>query len=200
MLENQLFDKKSLRLVTKQNPDWNELAKDCVCFANAQGGKILIGIEKDDDLPPEGQEISDGIVAHVVKQIQVRTINIGLVPQVKIASNGAEYIELLVQPCGSSIASTSRGRYYVRVADDCKPLLPDELGRLMVDKNAFVWETQITMKIERNDFDLKKMREFISDVQNSDRISKHVKEKSQDDLLDYYLFAIGDYLTNLGIP
>lgn len=199
MLENQQFDKKSLRLVTKQNPDWNELAKDCVCFANAQGGIILIGIEKDDDLPPVGQKIPDGLLSRIVKQIQVRTINVMLVPQIKTASNRADYIELLVEPCGSSIASTSKGRYYVRVADDCKPLLPDELGRLMVDKNAFVWETQVTMKIRRDDFDQQKLKQFTSDVQNSERVSRHIKEKSEEELLDYYLFAIGDYLTNLGI-
>ena len=199
MLENQQFDKKSLRLVTKQNPDWNELAKDCVCFANAHGGIILIGIEKDDALPPVGQNIPDGLLSRIVKQIQVRAINVMLVPQIKTASNGADYIELLVQPCSSSIASTSKGRYYVRVADECKPLLPDELGRLMVDKNAFVWETQLTMKIRRNDFDSQKLKQFTSDIQDSERVSRHVKEKSTEELLDYYLFAIGDYLTNLGI-
>jgi ATP-dependent DNA helicase RecG len=122
-----------------------------------------------------------------------------LVPQIKTASNRADYIELLVEPCGSSIAGTSKGRYYVRVADDCKPLLPDELGRLMVDKNAFVWETQVTMKIRRHDFDQEKLKQFISDIQNSERVSRHIKEKSEEELLDYYLFAIGDYLTNLGI-
>lgn len=197
--ENQQLDKKSLKLVTKQNPDWNELAKDCVCFANSLGGKILIGIEKDDDLPPDGQKIPDELVAHIIKQIQCRIINVGLVPQVKTSLNGAEYIELLVQPCCSSIASTTRGRYYIRVTDDCKPVLPDELGRLMVDRNAFVWETQVTMKINRNDYDLPKLEQFISDIGNSERISRLVKEKNPDELMDYYLFASGDYLTNLGI-
>ena len=49
MKENNEVDKKSLRSITKVNVDWNELAKDCVCFANAYGGKLLIGIEDDDD-------------------------------------------------------------------------------------------------------------------------------------------------------
>lgn len=45
MTENNQVDKKSLRVLTKNNPDWNELAKDAVCFANAYGGRLLIGIE-----------------------------------------------------------------------------------------------------------------------------------------------------------
>lgn len=54
MREHQHLDKKSLRVVTGQNPDWHELAKDCVSFANAGGGDILIGIENDKDSPPSG--------------------------------------------------------------------------------------------------------------------------------------------------
>ena len=45
MNENKNRDKKSLRLLKGRQTDWNELAKDCVCFANAKGGYIYIGIE-----------------------------------------------------------------------------------------------------------------------------------------------------------
>jgi ATP-dependent DNA helicase RecG len=56
MKENSQIDKKSLKTISKRNPDWGEIAKDCVCFANGYGGKILFGIEDDDDLPPVGQK------------------------------------------------------------------------------------------------------------------------------------------------
>lgn len=45
MRETQFSDKKSLLKVVGKTADWKELAKDCVCFANSRGGKILIGIE-----------------------------------------------------------------------------------------------------------------------------------------------------------
>ena len=45
MLENNELDKKSIRLIQGSNPAWYDLAKDCVAFANAYGGKILIGHE-----------------------------------------------------------------------------------------------------------------------------------------------------------
>ncbi len=41
-LEGQLLDKKSLRAVTGKTADWNELAKDCVAFANGSGGRLLL--------------------------------------------------------------------------------------------------------------------------------------------------------------
>ena len=52
MNETQYNEKKSLRLFTNNNPDWRSLAKDCVCFANARGGIIVIGIEDNEDFPP----------------------------------------------------------------------------------------------------------------------------------------------------
>jgi ATP-dependent DNA helicase RecG len=36
MKENQNYDKKSLKTVTGKTSGWNELAKDCVGFANVQ--------------------------------------------------------------------------------------------------------------------------------------------------------------------
>ena len=51
-LEGQLLDCKSLRAVTGKSADWADLAKDCVAFANALGGRLLIGIENGQELPP----------------------------------------------------------------------------------------------------------------------------------------------------
>jgi ATP-dependent DNA helicase RecG len=51
-LEGQDRDKESLRTVTGKISDFPELAKDCVAFANAQGGSLLIGIEDKEVLPP----------------------------------------------------------------------------------------------------------------------------------------------------
>lgn len=59
MEENINTDKKSLKFLKGRNTDWDELAKDCVSFANAQGGSIYIGIEDKNSLPPANQKISD---------------------------------------------------------------------------------------------------------------------------------------------
>jgi hypothetical protein len=40
--EDQNTEFKSLRLLTRDKPDWAELARDCVGFANAQGGGMLV--------------------------------------------------------------------------------------------------------------------------------------------------------------
>lgn len=177
MKEYQQLDKKSLRLVTESSPDWDELAKDCVCFANAQGGTILIGFEDDASNPPAGQTISKGLPGNIQQQIQNRTINVGIACSKKIADNGGEYINLLVKRSSSSIASTTNGKYYIRLNDECKPVLPNELMRLLSDKPSFIWELQTYLKIPIDKADEEKVRSFLSGIHNSGRVSDFVKEK-----------------------
>ncbi len=55
-LEDHHTDRKSLRTVTGKSADWDALAKDCVCFANGAGGRLLIGIEDGEALPPPGRK------------------------------------------------------------------------------------------------------------------------------------------------
>lgn len=45
MLENSLYDQKSLLALTQEKPNWNSVFKDAVAFSNASGGTIIFGIE-----------------------------------------------------------------------------------------------------------------------------------------------------------
>lgn len=45
MIEDKNIEYKSLRKVVGKTADLKKLAETCVCFANAQGGEIIIGIE-----------------------------------------------------------------------------------------------------------------------------------------------------------
>jgi len=198
--EDNKFDKKSLRLITKKNPDWDGLVKDCVGFANANGGKIIIGYEDDKDEPPVGQKIDKALTHKLQKMINGRTVNVGiLLPTLCSAINGGEYIELVIQPSIQTIASTSDGRYYIRISDSTKPVLPDEMSRLAADKNAFVWELQTTKRIPANRCDETGKAEFLDGIRNSDRVSKFIKDKTDAELLEHYFLVKEGYLSNLGI-
>ena len=106
---------------------------------------------------------------------------------------------MIIRRNASSIACTSNGKYFIRVDDECNPVLPDELQRLLNDKSAFQWETQVYLKIPRSIHDEPKLNNFYQEVKNSERVSEFVKSKSKEELLDHYLFADDKYLTNLGI-
>ena len=200
MTENQQYEKKSLSFLKAKNTDWAELAKDCVCFANASGGKILIGIDDNEDEPVKGQVIKDrSLPETIVKAINHRTINTSINATIQVADNNAEYIEIQILRSAQTIASTTDGRYYIRISDECKPVPPDEMARLAADKNAFVWEIQTSKRVNRNNLNQEKRNQFINDVLTSQRVSKFVKDKTEDEILEYYFLTKGEYLTNLGI-
>jgi ATP-dependent DNA helicase RecG len=200
MEENKNIDKKSIKFLKGRNTEWDELAKDCVCFANAQGGFIYIGIEDKENLPPEKQKISDRNLPDVIqKNMAQRTINVGVAVTIEIADNRAEYIQVQVFRNSQTIASTTDGKYYVRVHDECKPVPPDEMARLAADKNAFVWEEQTTKRIPFTQFDEQKRTDFLSEIRKSARVSRFIKEMSDDEILDFYFIHRNGYLTNLGI-
>ena len=62
MHEGQVFEKKSYRKAFGPTADLSDLAKTCVCLANAQGGLLLIGIEDRDDAPPAHQPTSNSML------------------------------------------------------------------------------------------------------------------------------------------
>ena len=199
MIENSEFDKKSLKLIQGKSADWSELAKDCVCFANGKGGTIAIGIENDMDNPNASQKITDALVEKVNKTIPQKTVGVAISASKETASNGGEYIKLQIFRSQQVIASTTDGKYYIRVADDCKPIMPDELTRVAAEKQAFNWEEKIVRKLQLNEVDIVKYNEFIKDVKTSNRVSNFVKEMSIEELCDFYFLSKEGVLTNLGV-
>ncbi len=200
MEENNKYDNKSIRKVTGKTADFDELSKDCVAFANSHGGYLAIGIEDGEDKPAPGQRIPDDLPEKIIKRINELTINVALRPEIIDADNGGQYMKLHVLPSQVSIASTTKGVYYIRDHDSSRPLLPDELSRLISDKPAYSWETKVSLKIQWQKADISKLNKFVLDIRSSDRVSQFVKEKTDEEILSYYQMIDDDgYLTNLGV-
>ena len=200
MKEGSLFDRKSLKTIIGKRADFNELAKDCVAFANAKGGHIHIGIEDDCVLPPTNQVIEQNVVDILAKRINELTVNVAVHTELCKAENDANFIDLEIFPSINSIASTSKGGYFLRDDDKSRPLMPDELHRLLNDKPSYCWETKVSMKYKVSQCDKDKLSCLISSLKASDRVSDFVKEKSEVQLLEYYsLVDENGWMTNLGI-
>lgn len=196
--EGQLVDKKSMRAITGRNADWDGLAKDCVAFANAQGGRLLIGIEDDAETPASDDKVDPHIADILRRKIAERTVNVTVLPEIRRADNGGEYLEVQI-PRAMAVASTTDGRYFLRVSDESKPVVGDDVMRLAAERSALPWETQISLHIPRSRFDAPKMAAFAVAIRASDRVKDSVKEKTEQELLDHYLLAHGEFLTNLGV-
>ena len=83
-----MYDKKSIRAIVCEKPDWNEIAKDCVAFSNAQGGVIDFGIEDNAETPPKGQTIDENLPNILMNKIKDKTMNVALSQRLLITKVG----------------------------------------------------------------------------------------------------------------
>lgn len=196
--EGQLLDKKSLRSVSGKTANWDELAKDCIAFANATGGRLLIGIEDEQDLPPTGQRISADLPDTIRRKLAERTVNVTVLPEIISTANADQFIELRVAR-SIAVASSTDGRYFLRIADQSKPITGDDILRLAGERSTLPWETQTTLHVGRDIVDSAKLEKLVTALRASDRVKDSVKEKSTAELLDHYQLTQDQYLTNLGI-
>lgn len=200
MKEGLKFDKKSLKTVQGKATCFDELAKDCVAFANTEGGHLAIGIEDADEEPAPDQIIPEGLKELTIKKIGERTINVATNATIVKSPNGGEYIDLQIFKSQASIAGTTKGGYYYRDNDESKPIPPDELLRAITDKPSFSWETKVSTKYKTTQCDQKKLAVFIEEIRNSDRVSDFVKSKTVEEILEYFSLADENhYMTHLGI-
>ncbi|MDP1783489.1 MAG: putative DNA binding domain-containing protein [Hydrogenophaga sp.] len=95
-LEDHQTDCKLLRTVSGKTADWTALAQDTVCFANGAGGRLLIGIEDGQALPPPDQRVEPELLDRLRKRIGELTVNVQALPRLQCAANGGEFIELLI--------------------------------------------------------------------------------------------------------
>ena len=158
----------------------------------------MIGIEDTDDMPPPEQKIPSDLPDIIRKRVGEYPVNVFVLPQVMIAENGGQYLEVAVV-AGRSVASTTDGRFFIRVSDGSKPVVGEEILRLAGERAAFPWEALTFMEVPRERVDREKLREFCDRIRASDRVKQSVKEKTDDELLEHYLLVDGPWLTNLGI-
>jgi ATP-dependent DNA helicase RecG len=195
--EDQHTDLKSLRTITGKNADWEALARDCVCFANGAGGRLLIGIEDGETLPPAGQVVAPELLDRLRKRIGELSVNVQALPSLQRAANSGEFIELVIER-SPSVASTRDGRYFLRVGDTCQPVLGDDVLRLANERPGRPWEA-MDSGVPRTGADTDKLANFVLAIRNSDRVKDSVKEKGADELLSHYGLAQGATLTRLGV-
>lgn len=200
MKENSLYDKKSIRAVLGKGADFNELAKDCVAFSNAQGGTIDIGIEDDDKQPPSAQRVPEELPTTVVNKICGLSHGVIVTTEIVTAENGGEYIKMAVLRNPNTIAVTSSGKIYVRIGDNSVPVGSEDVARLAADKGCISWEDTTTDFLWTN-AEEEKLNWFIEQIKTSDRVSDFVKQKDTKEILDYFYMTDpeSDHMTQLGV-
>ncbi len=197
LCENQKLDFKSIHKI-ETDKGIKDLAISCVSFANAEGGELYIGFEDKTKVPLPNQRVSEAMLNEAVKRLKSNCYNVALQASGVLADkDGNEYFVISVAPSLKSFASTADGRYYIRVADQCVPMRSEDFQRVAYEKQSYLWEL-VTTEFKVTDVPPEKIVSLCSDLRISDRVSYHIKQMSDDEILTNYNLVENGNLTNLG--
>ncbi|MES0334843.1 MAG: ATP-binding protein [Candidatus Magnetobacterium sp. LHC-1] len=189
---------KSLSKVHGKGAKLEDLAVTCVCLANSQGGRIIIGFEDKDKQPPPAQIVTDDVVNATITRLRSLCFNVSLsVSNIETHDNGGQYFVIMVSP-SKAIATTSNGKLYIRVGDQCQPVHGEDIYRLVSEKDTFQWELQ-QHDISIGQIPESNIRWFAGEIRQSNRVKPGIKELSDAEIVQHYNLVIDNKLTNLGI-
>ncbi len=177
--EKQTTEYKSLLKIRTGDKGFKDLSVTCVALANAQGGKIFIGYDDRKKAPLPEQRITLEEVNEAVTKLRSLCFNVGLVAsEICADDSGSQYFIVSVAPSMHSVATTSDGRIYIRVADKCEPVRSEDLQRLGEEKGTCQWEL-VRTKFLLDEAALNALRQFCESS-----IDKQCESKSEDNTED----------------
>ncbi len=135
--ENILTEYKSI-LAVKDEASLRKLSVTCVSFANAQGGRIVVSIEDKDGKPPTSQIILTKLINKVITTLRTLCFNVELAAgEIENHLNGGQYFIITIHPSLKSIATTSDGKIYIRIGDQCQAARSEDIYLFLVKKMLF---------------------------------------------------------------
>lgn len=191
---------KSIQKIRTGDKGFRELAVTCVSFANAQGGQILIGWNDKTKLPPTDQTITVEEANEAITKLRSLCFNVSLsASEIQTHENGGNYFIIHVFNSLKSIATTSDGKIYIRVADKCEPVRNEDIHRLANEKQTYQWELVCPKTVTLSDIAPDSLSMFAEKIRNSDRVKEHIKQMEDVEIAENYNLIDGQYLTYLGI-
>lgn len=123
-------------------PNYEELARDVVAFANAKGGFLFVGVvDGTKEVNAEFVYDQQKIFA-LISQIQNRTTpSITLTPH-KLRVQGVDLLVLEI-PFSNQLHRTSRGEFLVRCNNDNRAIDPCEMATIQAEKGLIVFDRKV---------------------------------------------------------
>lgn len=197
--EKQTTEYKSLQKIRTGDKGFRDLAVTCVALANAQGGKIFIGYDDDKKKPLPDQKIDIEEVNNAVSKLRSLCFNVAIAAsEVETDNTGSQYFIITIYPSFRSIATTSDGKIYIRVADKCEPVRSEDIQRLSEEKGTYQWEI-IRTKYALDELALINLHQLAGDIRKSPRVKQHIKQLDDTEIAEHYCLIDNDNLTHLGI-
>ena len=175
--------------IIEYKESWRDEYLKWICgFANAQGGRILIGVN--DKKEVVGVENAKRLMEDIPNK--VRDV-LGIIVDVNLhEKDGLDYIEILVDPYPYPI--NYKGEYHYRSGSTKQELKGAALDQFLLRKRGMTWDAvpQPNMKVE--ELDSESIRIFKQQAVISQRMSKADLEGNDKELLEKLHLFEGDYL------
>lgn len=165
-----------------------------------KGGKIYIGVDNDTRSVGPNQIIGPDEQNNAVSRIRSLCFSVALsTSDILEDENGSQFFIIDVLPSLKTIASTSDGKIYIRIADKCEPVRTEDIQHLAEEKGAFQWEISPTKYYWNEANVIENLKRFATDIRNSPRVKNHIKQQEDIEIAEHYFLIDGEKLTNLGI-
>lgn len=198
--EDKNAEYKSLQKIRTGDKGFKDLAGTCVALANAQGGKIYIGIDNKTLTVGPNQTISIQEQNDAVSKLRSLCFSVAITSsEILEDENGSQYFIITVFPSTKTIASTSDGKLFIRIVDKCEPVHSEDIQRLAEEKGTYQWEINTTKYLWREDAVMLNLQKFATEIRQSPRVKDHIKQLDDIEIAENYHLIDGEKLTNLGV-
>ena len=177
-------------LAESQNTEYKESWRDeylkWICgFANAQGGRLFIGVN--DDHLVVGVDDAQKLMEDIPNK--VRDV-LGVIVDVNLQKeNEKEYIEIVVPPYSNPI--NYKGQYHYRSGSTKQELKGAALNRFLLERGGIHWDEYVVSNLTESDLSEDAFRRFRKEAAESGRVDKEVLEDSNEVLLENLLLIDG---------
>lgn len=177
-------------LAESQNTEYKESWRDeylkWICgFANAQGGRLFIGVN--DDHLVVGVDDAQKLMEDIPNK--VRDV-LGVIVDVNLQKeNEKEYIEIVVPPYSNPI--NYKGQYHYRSGSTKRELKGAALNRFLLERGGIHWDEYVVSNLTESDLSEDAFRRFRKEAAESGRVDKEVLEDSNEVLLENLLLIDG---------
>lgn len=179
----------------KQNIEWKTKWKDeyleWICgYANAQGGKIYIGVDDNGNVVglDNYQKLLEDI-PNKIKSTMSIVVDVNL-----LEKDGKEYIEIVVPPY--PVAISCKGIYHYRSGSTKQVLSGPELESFILRKRGASWDNMPLPSFTIDDIDDNLVKRFKTLASKKGRIDASVLDEPKDVLMEKLHLTNAGYYTN----
>jgi len=194
-LEDETLDFKTEKGGARETHQ--DLAEAAVCFANALGGTVVLGV-RDRDLGPSafiGTTIAPSVLRAKVHDLTEPPM---LVDVEELMWHGVRLVTLTVPP-GLDVYATTKGLVLRRWNDQCLPLRPADVSRLDDERRGADWSAQSSGRLiaDVDPTAMLRVRQLLS--QASDPTRRQLSRASDGDVIAALKLSVdGSTMTRAG--